>query len=151
MEGEHVKILFRHDAFEGNDIESAWAIKEGEFYKLDNILFYAKEFSWGDLVKAKLINDELYVDGLVKESGHSTVRILFENVSDVQPTRDRLKNLGCDSELSDYEKLVAVDISPSVYFSDIVKYLDEGEKGGKWEYQEACISNHHKTQKKIRI
>ena len=148
MTENHLKILFRHDAFEGNDIESAWATREGEFYKLDNILFYAKEFSWGDLIKAKLINDELYVDVLVKESGHSTVRILFENVNDVQSTRDQLKSMECDSELSNYEKLVAVDIPPSVYYSDIVKYLDEGEKVDKWEYQEACISTHHKTQKK---
>lgn len=144
----YVKLLFKHDAFEGNDIEVAWAVKEADYYKLDNILFYAKEFSWGDLIKAKSINDELYADALVKESGHSTVRVLFENVDDVQPTRNRLKSLGCDSELSNYEKLVAVDIPSTVYYSDIAAYLNEGEKAGKWEYQEACISTHHKTQKK---
>lgn len=148
MKENHIKLLFKHNAFGGNDIESAWATKEGEFYKLDNILFYAKEFSWGDLIKVKVIDNELYADALIKESGHSTVRILFEDVSDVQLTRDRLKSMGCDSELSNHEKLVSVDIPLTVYFGDVVKYLDEGEKAGKWEYQEACISTHHKTQKK---
>lgn len=146
MEENYVKVAFRHDAFDGDDIETAWTVKEAEYYRLDNILFYAKGFSWGDLIQVKFVDGEPYADVLVKESGHSTVRILFENIDDVQSTRDQLKSIGCDSELSNYQKLIAVDIPPVVYYNDVIEYLDEGEKIAKWEYQEACISTLHKMQ-----
>ena len=44
---EHVKILFEHNNTPENEygIESAWAIPVGENFKLDNILFYAPEYS----------------------------------------------------------------------------------------------------------
>jgi hypothetical protein len=146
MEENYVKLLFKHDAFEGNDVEGAWALKEGEFYKLDNILFYAKEFSWGDIIKAKKENNELYAESLIQESGHSTVRILFSDVSLVELTRNLLKDKGCSSELSNYEKLIAVDIPSEVNYKSIVPFFEKGENDGKWEYQEACISTHHKKQ-----
>jgi Domain of unknown function (DUF4265) len=146
MKEDHVKLLFEHNAFNGNDIEGAWAIRENEFYKLDNILFYAKEFSWGDLIKAKERNGELYAEAMVRESGHSTIRLLFKNSEDVQNTRDQLKEMNCDSELSNYEKLVAVNVPPQVSYKKLILFLDEGEKNGNWEYQEACISTHHRNQ-----
>ena len=71
---KYVKILFRHTAFDEDGIEGAWAMKVGQYYQLDNILFYAKEFSLGDLIDVEEIKGELWVKGLTQESGHSTAR-----------------------------------------------------------------------------
>lgn len=54
--------------------------------------------------------------------------------------------MGCDSEISDQPRLVAVDISPSVLYKEIKGYLDEGEVNGKWDYQEACLSTSHNSE-----
>jgi hypothetical protein len=54
--------------------------------------------------------------GLLQPSGHSTVRILFANPDDIEPTREYLRKNGCDSEISDLPRLVSVDIPPVVEY-----------------------------------
>lgn len=139
-----VKILFEHynNANNEYELESAWAKKVEDGYKLDSILFYAKEYSWGDVVSVEESNGELYVTGLVKESGHSTVRILFEEKDIVQSTRDQLKEIGCESEISNIPILVSVDVPPQIdYYGSIKPFLDCGEDEGKWRYEEACLAH----------
>jgi hypothetical protein len=60
------KILFEYtDLNNEYAIESAWAEKVGDNYKLDNILFYARSYSCGDIVKVEDRNGELFVTGLM--------------------------------------------------------------------------------------
>ena len=140
----YVKLLFAHDAFEEESVESAWAVKVENGYQLDNILFYAKNYSWKDIVSAEEVEGELFVTGLVEEKGHSTVRVLLNEASQVPKLREVLKKLGCSSELSNMENMIAIDIPPTVPYDKIRDYLDEGEAEKKWEYQEASIATAHK-------
>lgn len=146
MNNNQVKIVFTHDAFENEGSESAWAYKAGDYFKLDNILFYVKEYSWGDLVEAKEKNGELWVTKLIKESGHSTIRILFYDAKLVSPTRTELKKMGCDSELSNIDTLISVDIPSNVSYVDMRIYLDDGENKELWGFEEACISDVHRKE-----
>lgn len=140
---EHQKIFFEHEnEFEGGyGIESAWAVKEGDFYKLDNILFFAKEYSLGDIVSVEEREGDLYVTSLIHESGHSTIRILFENEDILKHTREYLDSKGCASEISNVKLLIAVDIPPNINYSELKIFLDMGEKDKKWTYEEACIAH----------
>lgn len=140
---KHTKILFKHSAFDEESIESAWAEKVENGYQLDNILFYAKNYSWRDIVSVDEVEGELFVTGLVQENGHSTVRMLLADASEVPKIRGELKELGCSSELSNMDNLIAVDVPPEVSYTNIRKYLDKGELEEKWEYQEACIASNH--------
>lgn len=138
------KILFAHNFFEEPGIESAWAKKVELGYQLDNILFYAKNYALNDIINAKEIDGALYVNELIQESGHSTVRVLLENLEDVQNLRNELESMGCSTELSNLPKLVALDIPPEVSYSHIQAYLDQGMEDEKWEYQEAAIATNRK-------
>lgn len=140
---EHLKILFEHYNTPENEygIESAWAIPVGENFKLDNILFYAPSYSLGDVVSVEDRNGELFVTGLVQESGHSTVRVILSDKKDVAPLRERLEKLGCDSEISDVLILISVDIPPEVDYSIIKDLLVDGENLSKWGYEESCIAH----------
>lgn len=136
------KILFEYrDLNGGYAIESAWAEKVGNYYKLNNILFYASNYSWGDIVKVENRNGELYVIGLVKESGHSTIRIIFYKKEDIDPTIERLKDMGCDFEGSNIPSLISVDVPPEVNYSDVRQFLDVGEENEMWSYQESCLAH----------
>lgn len=143
---DHTKILFRHTAFDEENIERAWAIRVENGYQLDNILFYAKHYSWGDIVSVEEVEGELFATGLVLENGHSTMRVLLSDVSEVPKVREELKKLGCSSELSNMNNLIAVDVPPRVNYSIIKEYLAKGELDGKWEYQEACIASKHREE-----
>lgn len=141
---ENTKIIFEYFNEVKNEceLESAWAVRiDDNTYKLDNILFYAPEYSFGDIVSTEERNGELYVTGLVRESGHSTVRILFNDVNDVIDTRIKLKDMGCDSEISNISSLISIDIPPDVDYKIIRQYLESGEEQGKWGYEEACIAH----------
>ncbi|PHR01352.1 MAG: hypothetical protein COB29_14750 [Sulfitobacter sp.] len=139
--GDHVKINFEIpiEGSEECEVESLWALPCGNGYKLDNIPFYAKGVSFGDVVTVEKIGDCLHMVELAESSGHSTVRLWFADIADVQVTRKTLESFGCSSEISDQPRLVAVDISPSVTYDNIRAYLDEGEINGKWDYEEACL------------
>lgn len=136
----HVKILFEFGNAHGDvNVESVWAIPVEQGYQIDNIPFYAKEVACNDVVSAS--SDEeglLYFTGLIKASGHSTIRLWFESRVDVAEVRDTLREMGCSSEL-DLPRLVAVDIPPSVPYERVRTYFDQLECAGVLEYEEACL------------
>ena len=140
----HQKIIFEYYDFEENyALESAWAEKVDAGHRLDNILFYAKEYALGDIVSTENRNGELYVTGLVSESGHSTIRILFNQEQLVISTIEKLQSLGCDSEISNLPNLIAVDIPPSISYSKIKEFLEEGLINEIWGYEEACLAHNN--------
>jgi len=121
------------------ETESIWAFPVAGSYKLDNIPFYVKGVSLGDVVSAEKVDGCLYMKELLESSGHSTVRIWFSDQREVQAVRETLKSMGCSSEISDQPQLVAVDIPSEISYDEIRTYLDEGESNGKWDYEEACL------------
>lgn len=136
-----VKVFFAIHSPESTNIEmeSLWATPIDGGYKLDNIPFYAKGVALNDLVSAEETDGCLLATSILKPSGHSTIRIWFASRDDIEPTRNKLDQMGCGSEISDVPRLVAVDVPPAVDYSDIKRILDEGESKGKWDYQEACL------------
>lgn len=143
-EDKYVKLFFSHHAFgEAESDESAWAIKKGEYYLLDNILFYAKSYSLGDIIRAEERNGVLYAKELVQESGHSTIRVLLSDATSVDKIRAEFFTLGCPSELSNLDNLIAVDVPVNVSYAKVKKILEDGELKNLWEYQEACLAKKH--------
>jgi hypothetical protein len=139
---KHSKILFKYDeSTEGSyEVESVWAVPDGQNYKLDNIPFYARGVALDDLVIAAAEDDEvLWYRGVVRPSGRSTIRLWFSRVEDVQTVRDELRKLGCASEISNLPRLVAVDIPSSISYAAIKGFFDRGEAAGQFEYEEACL------------
>lgn len=138
---DRVKIFFTipSDDSSETETESIWATPCDGGYRLDNIPFYANGVALNDLVRAEVADGCLWASDLLQPSGHSTVRIWFANPDAIETTRERLREMGCASEISDSPRLIAVDVPPSVNYSEIKKILDEGVSEGKWDYQEACL------------
>jgi hypothetical protein len=136
----HVKVLFQIDRDDGTrEVESVWAVRQAEGFRIDNIPFYAKGFALGDVVSAEADSDGLIrCTGLVTASAHSTIRLWFGNAQDVQRIREELSAMRCQSEL-DLPRLVAVDVPPEVPYSRIRMYLDDKEREGTLEYEEGCL------------
>ena len=137
----HAKVLLEFENEEGGiELESLWALPEGDGFKLDNIPFYAHGYAWGDVVAATPDDDGLLrVRGLIRPSGHSTVRLWFRDPKEVAAVRQTLRAMSCGSEL-DLARLVAVDVPASVEYAMVRNYLDEKESAGIFEYEEACLA-----------
>lgn len=123
--------------------ESVWAIKEGQYYRIDNIPFYASLYSTDDVVEVKNDNGELVVEKLIEPSGNSTIRILFDDEHELDRIREELIVLDCDCEISRRSKLLAVNIPKAVSYKNIINYLESIDN---LQYEESCISEHHRKQ-----
>lgn len=136
----HVKVLFEIENEDGSiELESVWAIPVENGYQIDNIPFYAKEISCYDIVGAKPVEGGvLRFTGLIQSFKHSTVRLWFAKKTDVEQVRNILRRMGCSSELN-LDRLVAVDIPPSIPYQNVRSYLDQQEGAGIFEYEEACL------------
>jgi hypothetical protein len=145
---KRVKLRFPFTNFSNEpETETMWTIPREKGFEIDNIPFYVKELALGDIVAAEPDADGLlWYSKLMHASGHSTIRLWFATENDVARVRDDLKKLGCTSEVSDLSRLVAVDVPPTVAYRQVKAFLDEGERAGTFEYQEACLGQTSKPQ-----
>jgi hypothetical protein len=134
--------FYYHDEIDNVDkIERMWASKIGEYYKLENSPFYVLNFALGDIVSVKILDGEFFVDELIESSGNSTIQIVFYKEDIVTKTREELKKMGCNSEISNILTLISVNIPFNIDYNEIKHYLENGSKNDFWDYQEACLAH----------
>lgn len=141
MSQSKVLLTFKND--EGKfQIESVWATKEGEYFRIDNIPIFAPNLAWLDLVSVEEDNGALYFDELIEASGHSTLQMAIFNESEVAKVAADLVELGCSWEGSHIKTLISVDVPPDAPYRDKIKpYLDKGELEHRLTYKEACLAH----------
>lgn len=147
-ENNHEKVVFKFFDEEINELitESVWALKVGKYYKIDNIPFYAYHYATEDIVEVVDENGELKVSKLIEASGNSTIRILFDEINELDRIKSELDLMECDSEISRNNKMLAVNIPKEVVYKKIKEYLDFLEDAGDLQYEESCISEHHQKE-----
>jgi hypothetical protein len=138
------KIVFKleqdADGYPPDKWESLWGYEtEGGFYCIDNIPFYAKGVSSGDVVAVEPQEGELRFKRGVRPSANSVFRLYVSDVADVQAARNSFRELGCESELSNNPKLVAVEIPGTVPIEPVGALLDSGAESGRWEYEQGVL------------
>ena len=145
MEDENFsKIYFELDQDENgyppDKWETLWAKPAGpDLYEIDNIPFYVKGISSGDLVLAEEKEGVLHFKRLVKPSGNSVFRLYLAEPTQVQAARDEFRQLKCESELSNLPRLIAVEIPNSVDFLEVGNHLTAGSESGRWDYEEGVL------------
>jgi hypothetical protein len=142
---QYVKILFEleqdKDGYPPASAETLWAIKSGEgLFKIDNIPFFVFGIAVDDIVSATPEEGVFRFKEVVHPSGHSTVRVVVYEPSDVPTVRALFKQLGCSTELSHLPRLLAVDVPPAVSLDKLKEVLNSGRDQGRWGYEEACLA-----------
>lgn len=144
MADEYVRVLFKLEKEDEDyppvDYERLWArrLDDGSF-ELDNIPFFVREISAGDVVTAQQENgEEVVFSELVRASGSSTLRIIVFDESRVEDVRRRLQEVGCSTELN-VSKMLAVDVPPQVDLQAVRTWLLEEQSSGTLEFEDACI------------
>ena len=68
------------DGYPPFSVESVWAspLPDGT-YQLDNIPFFTYDAADGDVVTAKVVDGELFFDGVAQASGNSVVRVIVND------------------------------------------------------------------------
>jgi len=120
--------------------ESIWAEPIGnDQYRLDNVPFYVYGVGYNDIVIAIFINGLFTVQQVAQHRGHSTYRIILsENITenDFKISWQPLEKLDCTYEKAT-KRLFAIDVPPKTDIYKVYSALEEGEKQGTWDFEEA--------------
>lgn len=150
-----VKVGFKlerdqdQDNYPPADWEWLWASRVSDStFKIDNIPFFAKLISYGDVVEAEQTSTGLIFNTLVQPSGHSTVRVIVhrsgrsdeELQAVVEEVKLAMRAMGCSVEKSHILGLIAVDIPPKVNYEAIAAFLSQKESDGLLGYEEASLA-----------
>jgi hypothetical protein len=138
------------DSYSDSGAERLWAkrISQNQ-YQIENIPFYVKGLSFGDIVEAKEISEDVYeFIRIQKHSGHTTFRIFVsEDVSDkervLQNILKDLNSLGAQTEGMEGSSLTAIDLPPTTDISKVGQYLNDKYKAGLLDYEEAAIPDNY--------
>jgi len=140
----HVKIGFYleqdEDGWPPITRENLWAVDLGEGrYRIDNIPFYVLGISDGDLVAAVTEEDgRLVFSELVEASSNSTFRLIVSDQEKTSEVRTMFRDRGCPSELVSHG-LISLHIPESVAMRPIAALIEQGEKDGRWGFEEGAL------------
>lgn len=126
--------------------ERLWAKKvDDNLFEIDNTPFFVTGLACGDKVSTEEKDGVLYYQDTKEYSGNSTLRVVAHELEGreteelIKELREELEKLGCDTELSHIPNLIAVNVPKDISLKKIINYLAEGEKEGRWGYEEACL------------
>lgn len=144
---ERFKINFRlkqdEHGYPPTTTETIWAKKRSEKeYEIDNIPFYVRGISSGDIVSATNEGGELVFDKLVSPSDNSTLRVIIMDKNRKEETGSNLRKylieLGCEIE-GNQPGMFAVEVPKSVNLKSVIAYLVKGEAKSLWGHEEAAL------------
>jgi hypothetical protein len=140
----HQKVLFRlgrdDEGYPPADVEGVWAEETGDGgFIIDNIPFFTREATLGDVVEATRSGDELFYASTRERSGNSLLRVVFFGGHDPSGLRSELAKLGCSTEQSHLQSLIAVNVPPAVNIEEVRALLDDGSSKGCWDYEEPIL------------
>jgi len=134
------KITFElkqdEDGYPPDRWERLWAAKLRDgLYRIDNIPFYIKGVSSGDIVSVFVVEEELRFSEMVTPSQNSVIRLFVFEVEDVPSARRAFQDLGCESELSKAPRLFAIEVPEQVDFDLVWNVIEEGVDKGRWDFE----------------
>ncbi|WP_394614187.1 DUF4265 domain-containing protein [Lentzea sp. JNUCC 0626] len=127
--------------------ERLWGEKTGKAeLRLLNTPFFVRGIAFGDRIRIRPDHErrEFLFDGVVAESDHSTVRIVFVRGDDGrEAVESRLRDAGCDiGTLSQFPNLIAVNVPPTADYGELRAWLSA--QAGVVEFEEGAISALHR-------
>jgi len=140
------KVLFNLEVIDGYppvSMESIWAeVTEEGYFKINNIPFYSKEISLGDIVSVTQKEENyLLYDKTIINSKNSTLRIVFFNEN--QKFKDniltKLIDLGCEPEAFNVN-FYAINIPIQVDIEEIYIFLDGFVEANDLDYDTGYLA-----------
>lgn len=141
----HVRLQ-QDDDWPPVDREDVLGERVGDhLYRILSAPAFAKRLSVDDVVKVSYhgASDLPWVDAVVERGSRSTIRVMLLRRTAEGDLTSALAARGCRVSAAPVQGLLTVDVPEAADYSAIRKFLEDGEKQGDWEFQEAAVSIHH--------
>jgi hypothetical protein len=139
----HKKLLFtltRDDnGYPPVSFESIWVTPQEAGYMVDNIPFFVKDVTFGDIIEATENEEYLTYVKTLEESGNSLIRVVYYEGTDHEQVRSMLAQLGCSTELDSDHQLIAINIPAQASLEAVQKFLHDGFEKDEWDYEEPLL------------
>ena len=139
---EHRKVLVYtnpEDGYPPEEWESIWTeVMSNGRLRVDNIPFYAKDLSLGDIIETKEKDGAFYLDNTVELSSNSTVRIIIFKLEMEDRIRKELIRSGCSIEGVGIDGLIAVNI-PLAATPGVMDYLSREAEAESIDFEEGSL------------
>jgi hypothetical protein len=120
--------------------ESLWAKPVGpDLYEIRNVPFYAYHLHFNDVVRAGIgaPDEKPKIQGVVKRSGHKTLRVIFPDTTPEDRQAEllgQLRPFGATYERAT-NRYIAIDVEPSGNYQAVCDQLWAWEQDGVLEYE----------------
>lgn len=136
------KVTFVYYDLEGEiAMESVWAAKEENGYRIKNIPFFAPNIAYDDLISVENDDEELFFDDIIIESGNSTIQLIIYNENDIEGITKKIESFDCGWEGSHLKGYISVNVPKEVSYLPIKSFLNNELENKKLDYKEACLSH----------
>lgn len=150
MDTGRVRVIFElsqdEDGWPPVGVETLWARQCGvDRVEIDNIPFFVRGLSAGDVVR--VVADDtgrLHGTEVIVSSDNCTIRVSPSGEGESQEKRQKVLDTfaptGVDGEGLNRFNLVALNVPASVDLSAVKQILVQGERDGRWYYEEGCVT-----------
>ncbi|HEX8365284.1 MAG TPA: DUF4265 domain-containing protein [Allosphingosinicella sp.] len=107
-------------------------------FLIDNIPFYAKNLSCGDVVEAEKKGNDLIFKCVVEPSTNSTIRIVIYDLMEEAEIRDNLLSMKCSVEGTGTPGLIAVNV-PKASLEEVTDFVAEAFANEKLDFEEGAL------------
>src|SRR4051794_2917205 len=109
------KLVLPYEKSEGNIYgETVLAKKEGDYYRIKSIPFYASKIALYDLIEAKRLADTLFFQRMIESSGRNVIQITLFKGRQIKAIRKDLDEYGCTLRCGNNRHLIAFDVPKHV-------------------------------------
>ena len=135
----NVVLPFMNDegAVQGEIVQ---AVKEGDYYRIQDIPLHASKFALYDLLEVVDREGVLYYKKIIESWDRHVIQMMIFNEADMKIVEAFLERLGCNWRWNKEELLIAFDVAKHVAYEPIKEWLEMGEREKRWGYREACLS-----------
>ncbi len=137
------KVFLTYTDKDNYQTESVWATKENDYYRINNIPFFAMGIALEDLVSVRLADGVLYFEELIEGSGNSTVQMKLSDAKALTEVGKEIEELGCTWEGAHIKTLLAIVVPENISYETVKQYLETGKTKYRWDYKEACLGITH--------
>jgi hypothetical protein len=122
-------------------VESVWArvAEQPAQFVLDNIPFFARSATIGDVVAVKMEDEQRWFDRVALPSGNSLIRVAYFDLDQRERIEDRLRSLGCSMEYFGRHRLLALNVPSTSALSDVQGFLGAELAAGTLDYEEPIL------------
>lgn len=140
-----VKVFFElapdADGYPPVAAESVWATRHPSIDAcvLDNIPFFTREATLGDLVSVRLRDGVLWFEQLLKPSENSLVRAVLFEPERTAEVRQAINGMGSETEFDGVHRLIAINVPATASLPVLQSWLERASRAGLLDYEEPIL------------